>query len=903
MKIMLIRMFHSANSPVMKSKLKYCVSFLLLSTLIVLGTSAAFANPWAHRYATEQSSQNIAVDINTVFTVSVEWGQGGWDVNGSSFGYGTTTDGTGWTWIDLPWFQDGEGSNKRCRAYPSITTPGKYYYAYRFILGGNSSYSFGSDSWAENSGSLAAVSTITVGKISIAAGDWSSTSTWDGGTLPETSSNIGILHSVTLNQNASVKSVTIAASQTLASESGQSRSLNIATGGFISNNGTFTANDGTVTFEGAGTIISIIGFNHVNLSGGVDFGALSAINGTLTINPGGYVNTNAPTYSSGSTLKYNTGGDYAVASEWKSNTTSGQGVPHHIEIASSSPVRLTGAAFYQLNGNLSINAGKAFELSTTVGGDLQIKGNLVNNGTLTHQSRLITFNGSSAQEIQGGATTFAYVTIDNAAGVAINNTGTITIANNLVINTGKQLTINPGKSLTVSGTLTNSAGDGGLVIESDANGTGSLINNSENVNATIKQYVTPVTTWGVTQDGWHFLSSPVASQSISGSFIPVSNYDFFGFDESTYTWINKKAHPEMTTFIPGKGYLVSYALVDTKAFTGILNRGDLNVSITLTTSLPDNQEGWNLIGNPFCSSIDWDGVNLGGVAASAFYIRNAANDGWSSYSTNVGVNYNNDGNLPPMQGIFVRAIASGNITVPFSARLHSAQDFTKATTTLPDNIVKLRAVANNQSDETVVRLNSEATTGFDNSWDANKFISANGAIPQIYSKLNEVSYSINSVEVPDDELIIPVFVQVGVESDVELLQLDNTLLPELGYAIDDLKTGNRIELSAGSYFFHASPDDDAHRFNLRLGLKTSIPETATAIEVLSIYSSGNTVYLNSKSTLDAQISIYNITGQDVYQSNMKLDGLKQITINAPTGWYIVKAVSSGGVTSKKVFIN
>jgi hypothetical protein len=191
-------------------------------------------------------------------------------------------------------------------------------------------------------------------------------------------------------------------------------------------------------------------------------------------------------------------------------------------------------------------------------------------------------------------------------------------------------------------------------------------------------------------------------------------------------------------------------------------------------------------------------VNRGGVAAEAFYIRNAANDGWSSYASNIGVNYNNDGHIPPMQGIFVRATASGNITIPSTARLHGTQGFTKATTTLPDNIVKLRAVANNQSDEMVLRLHNEATTGFDNSWDANKFISANGTIPQIYSKLNDVSYSINSVEVPEEELIIPVYVQVGIESDVELLQQDNTLLPELGYAIEDLKTGNRIEVSAGS---------------------------------------------------------------------------------------------------------
>ena len=82
-----------------------------LTILFILGSLSSFAQ-WGHRYATEQVNQNINVETGTNFTVSVEWGEGDW--TNSEFGYGTTTDGTGWTWVSLPWFEDGDGSNKRC---------------------------------------------------------------------------------------------------------------------------------------------------------------------------------------------------------------------------------------------------------------------------------------------------------------------------------------------------------------------------------------------------------------------------------------------------------------------------------------------------------------------------------------------------------------------------------------------------------------------------------------------------------------------------------------------------------------------------------------------------------------------------------------------------------------------
>jgi hypothetical protein len=48
--------------------------------------------------------------------------------------------------------------------------------------------------------------------------------------------------------------------------------------------------------------------------------------------------------------------------------------------------------------------------------------------------------------------------------------------------------------------------------------------------------------------------------------------------------------------------------------------------------------------------------------------------------------------------------------------------------------------------------------------------------------------------------------------------------------------------------------------------------------------------------------VYNLTGQEVYGKEMELDGLKQIRLITPAGWYVVKLVIVGGVISEKIFI-
>jgi len=237
---------------------------------------------------------------------------------------------------------------------------------------------------------------------SVASGNYSSGSTWTGGVAPHNNSNVFIQngHTVTLDAAGEAKHLTIISSGTF---SGSTNALNIASGGLFTNNGTFNGGGGTVSFAGSGTISGTTTFNNVVLAGGVNFGAASTVNGTLQINTGGFVNTNAPTYGSAATLKYNSGGTYGVSTEWASGLSSGPGVPQNVQISNGTTLALDSGA-RTAKGNIIIDSGSTLTSTSVV---LTIGGDFTKNGTFTHFSGTVIFNKNGNQTISGtGTTTF-----------------------------------------------------------------------------------------------------------------------------------------------------------------------------------------------------------------------------------------------------------------------------------------------------------------------------------------------------------------------------------------------------------------------------------------------------------------------------------------------------------------
>lgn len=206
---------------------------------------------------------------------------------------------------------------------------------------------------------------------------------------------------------------------------------------------------------GVGTIGSTAGYpNNVTISAGTfDMSANSgtygaaALNGTLTINNGATFAFNAfanaftagaLTIPTGGTLNMNTKtaattitGNVSVTGTWNGTTSGGSAVSIGGNLTINSGGIVTRGSSNQMmtvTGNVTNASGGTLTLSTAVGGDLQLAGNWSNSGTFTHNSRQVTFNSTSAAQTLTGATTFAYLKINNT-----HSTPTVTLANAITV--------------------------------------------------------------------------------------------------------------------------------------------------------------------------------------------------------------------------------------------------------------------------------------------------------------------------------------------------------------------------------------------------------------------------------------------------------------------------------------
>jgi hypothetical protein len=188
---------------------------------------------------------------------------------------------------------------------------------------------------------------------------------------------------------------------------------------------------------------STIAFNNaLTVNGG------ATINGTAQVNNGGYF-ANAPTYGSASTLIYNTGNPYGMYNEWPSANS-----PHHVIIQNNTNVTWSSGA-RTVPGNFTITSG-SLTLGGSNGDDLYVGGNWTNSGTFTPNNRAVFFNGTAAQQLTG-ATTFDYLTLDNASGLTLNSNITVNqtldLANGDINASGNVLALGSGASVTGSGDI------------------------------------------------------------------------------------------------------------------------------------------------------------------------------------------------------------------------------------------------------------------------------------------------------------------------------------------------------------------------------------------------------------------------------------------------------------------
>jgi len=423
-----------------------------------------------------------------------------------------------------------------------------------------------------------------------------------------------------------------------------------------------------------------------------------------------------------------------------------------------------------------------------------------------------------------------------------------------------------------------------LSIQSDASGVGSLITNgtvTNNGEVSIQRYVS--------ESVWHFISVPnnvTTANTFDGDYLQ-------SWDETTATWTDMTETTTVLTPVKGYSFWGTPSKAASYTFSGTPNSGNQSLAVTYTEVVGYGNDGANLLGNPYPSSIDWSGLD--DTWGAVYYWNGTQYATWNDGSaTNGGVQY-----IPPMQGFFITVSESETFNLTNDNRTHEgASAYFKATEELPANSILLEAKSGSLKDELFIRLDNDAAEAFELQRDAYKFPSNTEGLSQIYSFTGEKMLSIDVR--PETEVI-----QLGFQNDENGIYsiVIKDIADLSGVKLEDTKTGTYHDLQSGSYEFAWRITDNEKRFKLHLNA-LGIEDDIVQQNQILIYSSGQTIYIkNERSTKNVQIRISDITGRIVLEKNIQSSGLIAIPTNLKSGIYIVSVMNENKIETEKIIIN
>ena len=573
----------------------------------------------------------------------------------------------------------------------------------------------------------------------------------------------------------------------------------------------------------------------------------------------------------------------------------------------NSTLFFTGNAFQNLNSawllnnevyNIKLN-NSSFPVFLT--GNLVVLNSITSNGRLFNavlNSPTLTYRGTNPQTISNSIffkNQIYNLNIDNSLGVTID--APIIISNALTINSGKKLTLSPISRVQVDGLLTNNAGTSGLVLSSTTLGTASLIHNTNNVQATSQRFI------GGAATAWHFLSTPIQNQSISGNWKPAgtysdgTGYDLYVWDEPSNCWVynlNTTVAPTWNTanpstnFIAGKGYLYALQATNTtQQFSGILNNGDLTANVTNSSS--KTHKGFNFIGNPYPSSIDWKNnagftrnmlETVGGGYNIWIWSNTANNYGVfnSAFTSATGTN-NSTRYISANMGFFVKASSAGTFIFKNASRVNDFQADWLRTKALQnktlDLSLKVNSTENLGSDEIKMGFGFDVIQA-----GATKMYSPVKTAPSLFLPNDNDDYSTYYFTDTESKPTIELNFKAGKDGKYTLAANENKTDFEV-LLVEDKITKKIIDLKlTDNYTFTSKTTDNPARFNIHFS-KTAIDELVFGF--VKVFNANKSIIIDLKlATGNFNIKIFDINGI-VFDAFTAVGGEQRIVPNPTNG--------------------
>jgi len=570
---------------------------------------------------------------------------------------------------------------------------------------------------------------------------------------------------------------------------------------------------------------------------------------------------------------------------------------------------LTNSGTVTLSGNYSNNG------TVNGNGAYNVAGNWTNSGTFTPGSSTVTFNGATAQTLSGSvATPFYNITVNGTGGIKLSQNASFISVLNL-------------QQGSISGTDT-------MTLISNASGTGQIApvgagitQSSITAKFTVQRFENQRTTANYTA-----LSSPVVSTTIGDWNVTNRSPKFYmsgvgGPDGNAGSYVSVYKYAEttnvynkITTYAsPGINYAIKQgegiylwlgtsmsAIVNPFSFNthGVPTIGNVNIGVTYTAS---KGVGFNIVGNPYASPIDWSSLLASNSTLQSSYYLFEQDGSWHAFTS---------GSIPMEQGFGV--ITSTAATVSFQESNKTVVDAPLHRQTNPSDEPNTATfvISDDQNDfscPTIISFAPGYSKDYVSSEDAYYIPSFIEEAPQVYSMSGDgKNLMVNMMPDNDATLDIPLMAQAGINANYTITA--NNLSSVTSYnciLLIDKNTGAVLNnfLDNASYTFNVADAPEtrnyAVRFNKLSSGETCTPAGNAANDGVEIYPTlaGASVSFNLAESENVTVTAFNVLGQEI--SPAATYTVRNEVINVPLpateAIYIIRVETTNGIFTQKIY--
>ncbi len=564
----------------------------------------------------------------------------------------------------------------------------------------------------------------------------------------------------------------------------------------------------------------------------------------------------------GSILRTKGNGNWLNAAIWEENTGT---CDSWVDVAGAPDDTYSGWTVVSPADSVVVESGTAIPQTGMVEGVVNALGHVTGNvlmlktgaivycqgdwnvGNVISGSASIIMNGDNAQTFKANNNTLGDIKF-KGVGVKTFETGSyqVDIKGDMVVLSDAEVN-QAGGAINVSGELTLESSATGNATFIPGGGTFSVSNDSVDVEQVVsfsdKVYSISVPASGVT--------TPASAGITNG---------IYSWDNAQGSWV---ATASDDVLLRGVGYMCKSS--NDLKYSGNISQDNVDVSVTRS----GNGLGWNFLGNPFTSAINWESIGFdSNVIADKFWLWNQESQVYGAYNglVNMGVNLDADNPsiIPSGHSFWIKVkegYSSANFPFAQSDRVSNSHSYLKSIGGTEYESVRLIGCSGDYSDEIAIVDVYEAVPGVDG-YDVEKKLSGKAGTFEIFTQTGVDKLSIDSQPISGNTLIaLGYSTEQAGQYSISL----SSQITGLDVLLEDKLMNETFNLSGGSAYDFEVPQAglDSERFLVSFIIKVPADiKNGVADESINCYTEQGKIFANTADIAgDVNFRVYDLSGK------------------------------------------